>query len=44
MQKKYKIGGVVLLLAVAAVAFYSTPYIALYSIHRAVERNDAEAV
>ena len=44
MQIKYKIGGVVLLLAVAAVAFYSTPYIALYSIHRAVERNDAEAV
>ena len=44
MQKKYKIGGVVLVLAVAAVAFYSTPYIALYSIHRAVERNDAEAV
>lgn len=44
MQKKYKIGGAVLVLAIAAVAFYSTPYIALYSIHRAVERNDAEAV
>ena len=44
MQKKYKIGGVVVVLAVAALAFYSTPYIALYSIHRAVERNDAEAV
>ena len=44
MQKKYKIGAVVLVLAVAAVAFYSTPYIALYSIHRAVERQDAEAV
>ena len=29
MQKKYKIGAVVLVLAVAAVAFYSTPYIAL---------------
>ena len=44
MQKKYKIGAAVLVVAVAAVAFYSTPYIALYSIHRAVERNDAEAV
>lgn len=44
MKKKLAIGGVVLAVAAAAVAFYATPYIALYSIHRAVERGDAEVV
>lgn len=44
MKKKLVIGGVVLAVVAAAVAFYATPYIALYSIHRAVERGDAEAV
>ena len=44
MKRKYAIAGVVIAVVVAAAVFYSTPYIALYSIHRAVERNDAEAV
>lgn len=43
MKRRYAIGGVIFV-ALAAAAFYSTPYIALYSIHRAIERNDAEAV
>lgn len=43
MKRRYAIGGV-FVVALAAAAFYSTPYIALYSIHRAIERNDAEAV
>lgn len=43
MKRRYVVGAV-LVVVLAAAAFYSTPYIALYSIHRAVERNDAEAV
>lgn len=44
MKRKYAAGVLVLGVVIAAGVFYSTPYIALYAIHRAVERNDAEAV
>lgn len=44
MQRKFIVGGAIAAVLVAAVAWYSTPYIALYSIHRAVERDDADAV